>query len=286
MSNKIYYCYSAFKINHIIKKMTAVLPFLSYSNKNYEFNDNEFPQPEPNCILWFGKKTIHDTVSGDINQILIFISNNNHIKPFYIEISKTDKDGKTDYFVGVPNEKYDIELPKSENELKEFTRPVLISGCNKIICLPYFAVCVSNTLRNMIVDIGLPDGVIIPIGDNIIIPGDIKTIQFFQMMMVCGYIKYQNIIQNWNFEINKNINFKLHIPEFDNILKTNKNDADKKTDLQKEEEIKKIIPNYSYNEGWCSYDTLEYFINSVDYLDIPPLLEYFTYTYSIKLGII
>ena len=203
----------------------------------------------------------------------------------YEPIAELGEDGTPTLFLaGMLQPDMTYKHATSVEELAEFTKPVslLNPATGDTYRMPYSAMCVSATLRNMVDDLGLDDTPI-PIGSNIINGTVENTLRLFRMMRVlanpsCG----ADTLQNWCHSDVPEINCETRIPLIDIILKS----PPTFDETQREIEIATAVgyPQFKFVKGWTDHIALDYYVTAVDFLDIQPLCMYIAHAYASKMA--
>jgi len=143
--------------------------------------------------------------------------------------------------------------------------------------------CVSQTLRNMVDDIGGLDDTPTPIGSNILNGTLVNTLRLFQMLQMIGNPAIgKDVMKNWNHTEVLEIDVESRIAALDSILKS----QPAVDETVREAEIAAAVgyPQFKFATGWTDYQAMDYWITAVDFLDIQPLCMYLSHAYAAKLA--
>jgi hypothetical protein len=238
-----------------------------------------------NIQMW---DTTHDHVlsNGRRIRVLIIWTTCPDFPNSYEPIAELGEDGTPIRFLtGMLQPDMTYKHATSADELDEFTKPVslLNPATGDMYRMPYSAMCVSATLRNMVDDLGFQEDTPIPIFSNIINGTILNTLRLFRMMRVvanpsCG----SETIKNWFHSEVPDINCELRIPQIDVILKA----LPALDETMRETEIATAVgyPQFKFVKGWTDHVALDYYITAVDFLDIQSLCMYIAHAYASKMA--
>lgn len=247
--------------------------------------DEPIHAPDENTRRWLSIRD-HTFDDGRQFRILITWSSCDYIAPTYEPLAELAEDGTpTRFLTGMLTAEMTYRLPTTQQELEQFTRAAILLNpeTNELYQLPFSAMCVSATLKNMVDDLGGLDGTPIPIGANIINGSPANTLRLLQMLQILGNPSFgSDGIKNWSHHDVPEINCELRSLELDAILKA----APSVNESPREAEIAAAagVPQFKFAKGWTDHVALDYFVTAVDFLDIQPLCMYISHAYASKMA--
>lgn len=248
--------------------------------------DELIPAPSENVKRWLSIRD-HTFENGRQLRLLITWTSCPDFPTIYEPLANLAEDGTiTRCLTGVIQPDINYKMAETPEELMQITRPVslLNPATNELFQLPYSTMCVSQTLRNMVDDLGVPDdNTPIPIGSNIINGTIFNTLQLFKMLQIMGNpVIGVDTLKNWNHCEVPEIDVEVRIPALDNILKS----AATIDETTREAEIAAAVdyPQFKFASGWSDYRALDYWVTAVDFLDIQPLCMYISHAYASKMA--
>ena len=263
-------------------QIQSLFPSVAFPNISV---DEQTPAPDENTKRWISVCN-HTFDDGRLVQILITWTSCPEFEPTYEPLAELDADGTPIRFLhGMITSELTYRMATTQQELNEFTQTATLLNpeTNELYQLPFSAMCVSTTLRNMVDDLGGLDGTPIPIGANIINGTPLNTLRLLQMLQILGNPSFgSEIIKNWSHPDVPEINCELRSPQIDAILKA----PPALDESPREAEISARLeyPQFKFTPGWTDYITLNYFLNAVDFLDIQTLCAYISNTFAHKIA--
>jgi len=249
--------------------------------------DEQVGAPAENVKRWL---SIRDHIFDNGRQVKLLITWTAcpEFPTIYEPIANIDEDGSiTGSLTGMLKPDMTYKIADTPEEIAQITKIVALfnPATNELFQLPYSTMCVSQTLRNMIDDIGGMDDSPIPIGSNIINGEIYNTLRLLQMLQIIGSPSINtNILHNWNQSEVNDIDVIIRIPALDKILKANSTIDE----TAREAEIATAVgyPHFKFTTGWTDWQALDFYITAVDFLDIQPLCMYISHAYASKMSFI
>lgn len=263
-------------------EIQSLFPSVDFPNI---FVDEQTPAPDENTRRWLSIRD-HTFDDGHVVRILITWTSRHDFIPTYEPLAELDADGTPIRFLhGMLTSEFTYRIAASQQELNEFTQTstLLNPETNELYQLPFSAMCVSATLKNMVDDLGGLDGTPIPIGANIINGTPANTLRLLQMLQILGNHGFgSELIKNWSHHDVPEINYDMRSPQLDAILKA----PPALDESPCEAKISDIsgCPQFKFIQGWTDYIALNYFMNAVDFLDIQPLCAYISNAFAHKIA--
>lgn len=271
--------------NQTTKMTFAIQPLFPSSTYPTIFLDKPVAAPAENFMRWL---SVHDYSFTDGRRVKVLITWTAcpEFPTVYEPLAEIGDDGTpTRFLIGMLQPDMTYRMPTSPEELAEFTQTASVQNpeTGALFQLPFSAMCVSATLRNMVDDLGGLDGIPIPIGANIIDGSSLNTLQLLQMLQILGNPTLgSDVVKNWSHTEVPEIDCDLRIPQIDAILKS----APSLDETPRETELASAIeyPQFKFAAGWTDYLALDYWVTAVDFLDIQPLCMYIAHAYACKIA--
>ena len=286
-------------INGIIKVTNKqLIPFILNTEKQMAFAiqsnfpayptilvDEQVAAPAENVKRWTSVRD-HTFDDGRKCRLLITWTARPDFPTTYEPIADLSEDGKpTKFLAGMLQSDMTYKTASTPDEFAEFTKTIALlnPSTDELFHLPYSVICVSNTLRNMIDDLGGVDDTPIPIGSNIMNGTLLNTLRLLQMLQILANpVTGSDVIENWNHTEVPEIDCDLRIPQIDAILKAHPS----LDETHREAEIASAVeyPQFKFVAGWTDHVALDYYVTAVDFLDIQPLCMYISHAYASKMA--
>lgn len=249
------------------------------------FVDKLETAPAENVMQWL---SVRDHLFTDGRRVRIRITWTACLEfpTVYEPLAEIGDDGiLTRFLTGMLQPDMTYRMATSPEELAEFTQTTIIQNPENgaLFQLPFSAMCVSATLRNLIEDLGGLDGTPIPIGANIINGSLSNTLRLLQMIQIIGNPNIgSDVVKNWSHTEIPEINCDLRVPQIDTILKS----VPGLDETLRETEIASAVgyPQFKFAAGWTDHVALDYWVTAVDFLDIQPLCMYTAHAYACKMA--
>lgn len=263
----------------------AIQPLFPSTIYSTIYLDKQVPAPAENVKRWFSIYD-HTFENGEQYRLLITWTACPDLPTVYEPLACLAEDGTiTMYFAGIIQPDTNYKIAATLEELQQITNTVSLLNpeTNEVFQLPYTTMCVSQTLRNMVDDLGGLDDTLIPIGSNILDGTLYNSLQLFKMLQIMGNpIIGSETLKNWTHSEVPEIDVGNRIQALDEILKS----MPKIDEQPRETEIATAIgyPQFKFATGWTDYQALDYWATAVDFLDIQPLCMYISQAYASKLA--
>lgn len=249
------------------------------------FVDEQVAAPAENVKRWLSVID-HTFDDGRKCRLLITWTACPDFPATYEPIADLSEDGTLNRFLaGMLQPDMTYKTASTLGEFTEFTKTVALlnPATDELYNLPYSAMCVSNTLRNMIDDLGGVDDTPIPIGSNIVNGTLLNTLRMLQMLQILANpTTGSDVIRNWSHSEIHEIECDVRIPQIDAILKAHP----LLDETPREAEIASAVgyPQFKFVAGWTDHVALDYYVTAVDFLDIQPLCMYIAHAYASKMA--
>lgn len=249
------------------------------------FVEEQVSAPAENVRRWLSFRN-HTFDDGRRCKLLITWTSCSEVEPTYEPLADLAEDGTpTRFHVGMIQPDMTYKIATTTDEVIAFTNTVVLlnPATDELYQVPYSTMCVSQTLRNMVEDIGGVDDTPIPIGSNILNGSLLNNLRLFRMLQIIGNpVVKSDTIKNWNHYEIPEIDVDCRIPEIDTILKA----VPALDETSREQEIARAIgyPQFKFATGWTDYQALDYYVIAVDFLDIQPLCMYISHAYASKMA--
>ena len=263
----------------------AIQPLFPSTTYPTIFVDEQVPAPAENVKRWLSIRD-HTFENGRKLRLLITWTACPDFPTIYEPLANLTEDGSiTMYLTGIIQPDINYKMAETPEELTQITRTVSLVNptTDELFQVPYSTMCVSQTLRNMVDDLGGIDDTPIPIGSNILNGTLINTLQLFKMLQIMGNtVIGVDTLKNWCHSEIPEIDVESRIPEIDEVLKSTST-VDETT---REAEIAAAVgyPQFKFAAGWTDYRALDYWVTAVDFLDIQTLCMYISHAYASKMA--
>lgn len=249
------------------------------------FVDEQVPAPAENVKRWLSVRD-HTFENGRQIRLLITWTASQDFPNVYEPLANLSEDGSIAMcLTGIIQPDTYYKMAETPEELTQITRTVSLLNptTDELFQVPYSTMCVSQTLRNMVDDLGGLDDTPIPIGSNILNGTLRNTLQLFKMLQIMGNpVIGVDTLKNWNHCEVPGIDVDVRIPALDEILKSSPG----VDETPREAEIATAVgyPQFKFATGWTDYQALDYWLTAVDFLDIQPLCMYISHAYAAKMA--
>ena len=263
----------------------AIQPLFPSTEFPTIFVDEQVPAPAENVKRWLSIRD-HTFENGRQIRLLITWTACPDFPTIYEPLAYLAEDGTCAMcLTGIIQPDTNYKMADTPEELMQITKSVALlnPATDELFYLPYSAMCVSQTLRNMVDDLGGLDDTPIPIGSNILNGTLHNTLRLLQMLQIMGNpVIGVDTLKNWNHSEVPEIDVVARIPALDEILKA----APTVDETIREAEIAAAVgyPQFKFAAGWTDYRALDYWVTAVDFLDIQPLCMYISHAYASKMA--